>query len=636
MMTIFTKYNRQILAVMSALLLVVFLAPTAVTRCGRTDASPSTVWATTSDGASVTLKDLSDMRAQLAVLEVLRDPISTRLGVTKNADHWWLLVKEAKDAGLVGGAGDGRNFLEQAAASGGRTADDLLGQLASSSRQPAQVVLQALANLRGVERLLRATQGAPRLSAARQRMAARELLTDVSGDAVAIDAAAVGDAVPVPPPTPEQLAATFERGKSSLPGAGPAGIGYRLPDRMRIEWLVVPAGSIARSLEKDPALGPVELRKEFRRNPASFGVPAADLEPGKPAPSYEAFAPRVRSDVERRLVKERLEKLAAAVRDWDRKVMKDIPAEGGFAKLPEDWATRRPGLDQLGAELASRFGVDAPIAGSSGDAWFTVADVDANPFLGKATSSDFGQPQRVSDLVRSLREFQADGRFPVQAGTVGPVATTPTDDLVVWRVTAADPSHDPAGMAEVIDAVTRDATAQARYDALAAKVADIEAEARGGGLDALASKYGTSVLPAAGVHLADAAVLRQYRIRFPGGLPKVGQDTDAIRAVVSKAVSLPGDLPVSAVPEADRTLAVAVPSKLTVLAFRINGVRPLSIEEFREIEASGALVTAILQDEPSIDLVASFGQEAMAKRNGYQLKNPDGPDRPVAPQAPAF
>jgi hypothetical protein len=316
--------------------------------------------------------------------------------------------------------------------------------------------------------------------------------------------------------------------------------------------------------------------------------------------------------------------------------MKDIPAEGGIAKLPEDWAARRPGLDQLGAELASRFGVDAPIAGSSGDAWFTAADVDANPFLGKATSSDFGQPQRVSDLVRSLREFQADGRFPVQAGTVGPVATTPTDDLVVWRVTAADPSHDPAGMAEVIDAVTRDATAQARYDALAAKVADIEAEARGGGLAALAGKYGASVVPAAGVHLADAAVLRQYRIRFPGGLPKVGQDTDAIRAVVSKAVSLPGDVPVAAVPEADRTLAVAVPSKLTVLAFRINDVRPLTLEEFREIEAGGALVNAILQDEPSIDLVASFGQEAMAKRNGYQLKNPDGPDRPVAPDAPVF
>ena len=636
MMSVFTKYNRPILAVLSALLLVVFLAPTAVTQCGRMDASPSTVWATTSDGASVTLKDLTEMRGQLAVLEFLRDPISTRLDVTKSADHWWLLVKEARDAGMVGGISDGREFLEQAAASTGRPADELLVQLSASSRQPQQVVLQALANLRGVERLIRASQGAPRLSAARQRLAARELLTDVSGDVVAIDAAAVGDAITVTPPTPDQLAATFERGKGSLPGAGPAGIGYRLPDRVRIEWLVVPAGSIVRSLESDPALGPVELRKEFRRNPAAYGVPAADLEPGKPAPAYEAFAPRVRSEVERRLTKERIERIAAAVREWDRKAMKDVPVDGGLAKLPEDWASRRPALDTLGSDLASRFAIDPPMAGSSGDAWFTQAEIDANPFLGKASAPDFGQPMRVAELVRSLRDFQPDGRLPLQSGVLGPVAVTPTDDVVVWRVTAADRSHEPASMNEVIDAVTRDAVAQAKYDALAARVGEIADEARTGGLDALASKYGASVQPAAGVHLADAAVLRQYRIRFPGGLPKVGQDKDAIRAVVDKAVSLPAGMPVAAVPEAERILAVAVPSKLTVLAVRINDVRPLSIEEFRELESGGALASAILEDESKIDLAAAFGQEALSKRNGYTLKNPEGPDRPIAPDAPVF
>jgi hypothetical protein len=594
MMSVFTKYNRPILAVLSALLLVVFLAPTAVTQCGRMDASPSTVWATTSDGASVTLKDLTEMRGQLAVLEFLRDPISTRLDVTKSADHWWLLVKEARDAGMVGGISDGREFLEQAAASTGRPADELLVQLSASSRQPQQVVLQALANLRGVERLIRASQGAPRLSAARQRLAARELLTDVSGDVVAIDAAAVGDAITVTPPTPDQLAATFERGKGSLPGAGPAGIGYRLPDRVRIEWLVVPAGSIVRSLESDPAL------------------------------------------VERRLTKERIERIAAAVREWDRKAMKDVPVDGGLAKLPEDWASRRPALDTLGSDLASRFAIDPPMAGSSGDAWFTQAEIDANPFLGKASAPDFGQPMRVAELVRSLRDFQPDGRLPLQSGVLGPVAVTPTDDVVVWRVTAADRSHEPASMNEVIDAVTRDAVAQAKYDALAARVGEIADEARAGGLDALASKYGASVQPAAGVHLADAAVLRQYRIRFPGGLPKVGQDKDAIRAVVDKAVSLPVGMPVAAVPEAERILAVAVPSKLTVLAVRINDVRPLSIEEFRELESGGALASAILEDESKIDLAAAFGQEALSKRNGYTLKNPEGPDRPIAPDAPVF
>ena len=86
------KYNRQILVVVSSLLLVVFLAPTAVTQCSRFNAKPTTVWATTSDGAAMTLGDLQDLRSELAVLEVLGDPISKGLGIDKKPEHWWLLV----------------------------------------------------------------------------------------------------------------------------------------------------------------------------------------------------------------------------------------------------------------------------------------------------------------------------------------------------------------------------------------------------------------------------------------------------------------------------------------------------------------------------------------------------------------
>jgi hypothetical protein len=43
-------YNKQILAVVSMLLLVVFLAPTLVTRCGGPSASSGTVYATLADG----------------------------------------------------------------------------------------------------------------------------------------------------------------------------------------------------------------------------------------------------------------------------------------------------------------------------------------------------------------------------------------------------------------------------------------------------------------------------------------------------------------------------------------------------------------------------------------------------------
>ena len=636
MMNLLQKYNRQILAVVSAMLLVVFLAPTMVTQCGRVSAKPTTVWATTSDGGKLTLADLEEMRGQLAVLDLLRDPISTNLELARNPDHWWLLVREATDAGMVGGPRDGQSYLDAAARGMSRKPEELLGQLAGSARQSPQVVLRTLANLRGVERLIRMTQSAGRMSEARLRLGARELLTDVSCDVVPIAAAAAGDAVTTAAPTPDQLTATFEKGKSSLPGTGPGGIGYKFPDRVRIEWLVVPAGNIARSVESDPALGPVELRKEFRRNPAAFGVPAAELGPDKPAPAFDAYATRVRADVERRLIKERAERIAAAVREWNRLAMKDVPTESGIAKLPADWASRRPDLAGLSTELSSMFGLASSIQGSSGDAWFTGADIDSNPFLGKALVAEFGQGMRISQLVRELRELKADSRLPLQAGVVAPIAMTPTDDVVVWRVTAAEASHEPASMAEVLDAVTKDAAAQARYDLLATKVDEIAELARKDGLDGVARKYGASVQAAPSVHLADPTVLRQYGIRFPGSMPTAGQDVDAIRAVVAKAVSLPADRPASALPEADRVVAVAVPSKLAVIVARVNEVKPLTIEDFRALEAAGNLSAALMQDEPRLDLKTAFGKDAVVKRHGFELKNPEGPDRAMAPEAPAF
>jgi hypothetical protein len=632
------NYNKQILAVVSMLLLVVFLAPTAVTQCSRLNTRPSTVWATTDDGTKMTIGDMEELRGQLAVLELMRDPLTQGLGIAKNPDHWWLLVKEAKDAGMVGGIDDGKAALQAAASAARppRNADELLGQLCASTRQQPQTVLRTLANLRGVERMVSLVVGSGRTSEARARLGARELLTDVAADVVPIDAATVSNAVATPAPTPEQLTATFEKGKGSLYGTGPGGIGYKYPDRVHVEWLVIPASEVIHSLAAEPALGAVELRKEFRRNPAAYGVPAADLEPGKPAPSYDAYAAKVRDAVEHRLLKERAERISTAVREWSRMAMKDIPVQGGIAKLPAEWKTRAPALAALSAELAQKFGIPAPAVESAGGAWLTAEEIDSNPFLGKATTQEFGQAMRIGEIVKDLREFKADGRLPIQAGVIGPVANTTADDLVVWRVTDAEAAHEPKSIDEVRDAVAKDAATQARYDALVAKLPEIAEQAKKDGLDAVAKAYGTTVEKAAGIHLAEPMVLRQYGIRLPGSMPKAGSDVDALRAVIAKAVSLPTANPVNTLPDADRILAVPVASKLAVVVVRINQVKLLTVEDFRSFESGGTLRAALGQDEPKFDWKVAFGKDALVKRSGYKLKNPQGPDRPQAPEAPSL
>ena len=629
------NYNRQILAAVSVLLLIVFLAPTAVTQCSQGGGSSDTAWARTSDGTTLTLGDLQDMRAQLAVLELMGGPVVGRLGASKSPEHWWLLVKEARDAGLVGGEGDGRNQLEQTAARAGARPDDLLMQLASSSRQQPQVVLDTLANLRGVERLVGLTVGSGRLSDARMREAAREMLTNASCDVVVLDGAVATKALPIDPPGEDRLAKLFEAGKDQPEGAGPGGIGYQIPDRVQLEWLVVPARDILASLAGDPALGPVELRKEFRRDPKAFGVTDAELAPGAPPPSYEAYAPKVRDAVERRLMKERAERIAGFVRDWNRAQMKDIPVEGGMAKLPEDWKNRQPTLKALAAELAQRFSVAMPQV-ADGGGWMTPPSIEGTPVVGTATTAEYGRPMGIGAMARAMRAFDPESRLPIQPGVIGPVAVTPGDDVVVWRITAAEKAHPPASLDEVRAAVTRDAETQARYEKLAGMADELARQAATQGLTEFATPYRSSVQPAPAVHLANVQTLNQVGFRLAGSLPKVGSDTDAIRAVIRRALALPPGAIVNTLPDSDRIVVVPVESKRAVLVVRINDVIPLYAEEYGALAAQGRLYSAIMQDEPEPDLARAFGRESMEKRLGFAVANPEGPDRVTSPAAPSF
>lgn len=631
------NYNKQILAGVSALLLVVFLAPSAVQQCTRLNARPSTVWATTTDGGKLTLGDKEHLRAQLAVLEVLRDPLTDRLGLQKSPEHWWLLVKEARDAGLVGGTADGRQQLEGIAQNMRMDPNELLARLAGMSHQPTNVVLDTLAELRGVYRLADLVAGAGmRTSDNRTRLGARELLTDVAADVVPIDAANCGDAVPVPPPTPDQLAATFEKGKTHLPGSGPGGIGYKFPDRVKLEWIFIPGADLGRSMGTDPALGPVELRKEYLRNPAAYGATAQEIAAANPAASYDAHKDAVRDAVLRRLVKERAERISTFARDWSRAGVKDLPSQSGIVTLPPEWKTSMPPMATLAGEIASRFSMPAPRVDTTGEGWVTVAEAGANPFLSKATTSEFGQPVGLAALLKALHEFDPHTRIPVQAMLLGPVLSTATDDLVLWRVSAAEPSREPAALDEVREAVLRDTLAQMRYDELVKQAPAILARANADGLASVARQYGAIVETAPSVHLADRGVLRQIGARFPGSLPKAGSDIDAIRAVVQKAVSLPANTPISTIPDAERTLATPVPAKLALLIVRITGVKPLTLEDYTELTASGAVRGALSQDEPRVDVLQLFSLASLEKRQGYVRKNPEGPDRVAPSDAPAF
>ncbi|MGA1709468.1 MAG: hypothetical protein ACO4CI_12360, partial [Phycisphaerales bacterium] len=171
------KYKGWLLGVFGTLLLIVFLVPQAISGIAQYSATTGGTWATVgADAEKVTFKTLDRLQRELRVLQAVGNPTINSLGADRSPEHWYLLRREAEQAGLHGGAGDGRGVLagltgqinQQRLANDPAaqplTEDDVLGILCQNSASSPQDVLETLARLAGVTRLTNLFAGLDRFS----------------------------------------------------------------------------------------------------------------------------------------------------------------------------------------------------------------------------------------------------------------------------------------------------------------------------------------------------------------------------------------------------------------------------------------------------------------------------------------
>ena len=647
------KYNKVLFGIFSVLLMITFLVPTAIQEFSKSSASSNAVWATVGNGEKITLTEQQKLTRQVKMIDVLQVPFSKELGINGNPGQWYLLVREAKQAGLVGGPSEGKELLSKIAGDQAKPGEAmsqqsaiLLGELCRAGGSQPPMVYETLAELSGVARMLSLTGSAPRLSEARLKSDAQNALTGLSADVVVISAD-----MPLPAndpqPTPEQVEKLVKENADKEPGKGSHGMGYRQSEKVQLEWFVIPAQQVRDQMANDPRLSNVELRKAFLRNPTSFGAKIGEVDP-----NFDAFKDQVRTKLLNQITASRMDEMVKFIADQAQLSTRALPKDGIYAKLPSDWQNL-PGLPALAADMAKQFGVAAPKVEIVGPA--VVSSLNSVDGLGTATSDRFGtQPTPLAQLVSMTKELKpTEVRAVLQVGVIGPPLRAPdpsraprvnpnqtasanqdlTTDLFAFRVLQAMPAHAAANAEEAGAVATQDEQKLLRFAVLEGNLAAIETKAKESGLESVAREYNTKVDFAPQIRGADMKFI-QYGMKMPTAISGLGEDATVVNEIVKRALAIPqGEFANSS--DAARTFVIASPNKLAIVAVHVRDVLPMYAEDYNGLATNQRFRNAITDESNQVKIVDEFSFAALSARNQFKMaKEPTGPVDTSAPEPP--
>ncbi len=615
MLKLFRKNQRFVSIAMAGfmiLLLVSWLLTDSSTNIVDNLRMNTTTWAV-SDGESISASELNDTIAEMRVLEGLGDRTIAGMGVLKEPGYWYLLVKEANASGLIPPQQETLRELSMTQMPDGVTPEGFVATLASRAQTSQETVLTTLSNLTGVRRLIALVASSGRISDERMRRAAAEMTMAMDGDVVVLDAGKIAG-IDAPEPEAAALEAHLKAHGNTEKGQGEKGFGYRLPNRLKLEWIVIPSATIKAKLEQSPALSNVELRKHWLEHEAEFK--AKEAVSATPM-TFEGQREAVREKVLGQLLDAELAAISKFATDRVQMDLRSVPSAGGYWTLPADWSSKAVTMAALAQELAQRFGIDAPSVQTSGEGWIQVEDIAAIPGIGAASSKRVGASDvKVQQLAGALKEFGGSPTLPTQRGVAFPTLAEPTSrDLFVVRVTDAQPARAATAVDEVRADLEADLKRVAVYDILATRVEALKQLAATEGLGAVGVAYGAVAQPFQGLSEVNPQFL-QFGMRMGMPIPGLGNDETAMSALVKAAMALPSDKPVADVPALDRTVVVALPDRLSVMVAQLRGVDRMDRAEYERLAAGGRLRGIAMQDEVK-DMQELFSYAALKRRHNF-------------------
>jgi hypothetical protein len=627
MFKLLEKYKRYLLVAFVSLLMIVFLLP-GIGGGGGFDPSQETLG--TVNGREITLLDRRIAADELTLLNMF--PM-IRGNLPTDALQWILLIEEARNHGIYAGLPQGRAMTEQLL----KETPEMAAYLRRQNIGIDQVAT-AMAHLQMVSQLQRMIVAAAHPSEPRLRHFAQDIRSQITLDAVAVDASQLVS--PAPTATEEELKAHFEKYRDKKPGEGDYGIGYRFEPRVKLEYIAVPQSRVVASVRVDE----VAAQKFYLENPDRFRpTPAPDAATGATPPA-PADPPPYR-EVRQRVIDQLTQDLA---RDKQQKIVQEIVAAfsenarrlkldaQGYRILDEQFQPLP--LEDVAGQIQEAFGVLPDVIRIENN-WLTRDDLTKLEGLGAATLTVNGQPVPADAYILSVRELDLPiglGPLKLQRGIVSRPITANGSDYI-FRVTHADAARPPHNLDEVRKQVEADVIRIKAWEQLKQQAPQLALRVKGdGSLDKLAAEFKLTpqrLGPFSGRDLQ--AMLINNRLELPV-LPIVGQSQQFVSGAfdLTRQVVEAGGMDKAS--DAIKIAAIPVDKIQKVMLVKLVGHEPVDSASFDRMKMQlSTFMSQALQQELAPQLVSPLSLKALIQRTGFKYENPEDAQDESEEKAPA-
>jgi len=630
----FRKYNKIILAVGGSLLMVIFLIPQAASSfIGQ----PSDVTIGRIGKEQITLRDRHMANAEMQFIAQLNPQVAGTLPRGNDAPlAWRLMVEEARQQGLYGSNAQSQQLL-----TAWQVSNERLAQLKAEFKADDAFIYQALRHWQMVVQLQQMVLASRRVSEPAMRVFARDVQSQVSVKLVPIEAERMID--DVDEPTEAELQDRFQLNRNDLPGRGePYGFGYRLPNRVKLEYIAVPIDRVRASVTVDE----VEANRYYLEHTEQFVPEVEGVLPDVEVPPspyrevrrriIEQLTDRKTEEKMQRIVKTILAELDQTTRTYERE-------DSGYLVVG-----RVPDLEPIVEQIQRDYGVLPSIVRIE-DRWVPINEIADLDGIGESYlivgSGANRRAISTAQYINTTREL-------IPAGAANPLASLrlqedvpsqPVQDIegnqYIFRVLETEPSHPAESLAEVRERVVEDVKLLKAYGLIKRNAEQYVQSAREKGLEDFAGTISEETQ----VQTIEAFSRRDVNPQVSPepvvpDLPVVGRSEQFVDGVFALAAAIDQAGALEAVPEDQRIGAVPVDRQLTVYITKITDYVPVTSDQFAQFRP---FYGQFLEQEDMLYVrrqgVNPFSLDALATRVGYTPADEDEPrapdDRPAEDNA---